>query len=234
MRSSTSGALRTVAITGAAGSLAGSTAEVFARAGWNLGLIARERHLHELYERHPSAEVVGSDLADPADAGRALARIEARFGSVDALLNLTGGFAVQSATDVEPADLQAMLDANLSTVVFATRAALRGMLARGQGFVLGVAAAQPLRGGARVPAYAAAKGAVLGYLRSLRSEVEPKGIGVSVLVPMGAIDTPENRAAMPNSDPSRWIDGGELAEAIHFLATRGPRARVNELRVSAG
>jgi len=99
--------------------------------------------------------------------------------------------------------------------------------------VLGVASAQPIRGGARTVAYAAAKGAVLGYLQSLRSEVEPRGVGVSALVPMGTIDTPANRGAMPGSDPAQWIDAGELAEAIHFLAGRGARGRIAELRVHA-
>ena len=223
----------TVAIAGAAGALARRTAERFAEAGWNLALMARAHHDEELRERHPEAVVVGADLADPAQAQRAVRAAEERFGAIDALLNLTGGFAMHSALEVRPEDVDAQMEAHLETAMFTTRAALPRMLERGRGFVLGVAAAQPIRGGAKTVAYAAAKGAVLGYFRSLRSEVEAHGVAVSVLVPMGTIDTPANRDAMPKADPATWIDLGELAEAIHFLATRSGRARIAELRVHA-
>ncbi|HKI57819.1 MAG TPA: SDR family oxidoreductase [Trueperaceae bacterium] len=224
---------RTVAVAGAAGALARRTTERFAQHGWNLVLLARPHHEAELRERHPDAVVVGADLADPGQAERAVRAAEERFGAIDALLNLTGGFAMQSAVEVQPEDLDAQIEAHLKTVMFTTRAALPRMLERRQGFVLGVAAAQPIRGGARTSAYSAAKGAVLGYLRSLRSEVEPEGVAVSVLVPMGTIDTPANRDAMPKADPAKWIDPGELADAIHFLTTRSSRGRVAELHVHA-
>lgn len=224
---------RTVAIAGAGGALAAATAARFAQAGWNLALLARARHEPELRQRHPGAVVVAADLADPDHAARAIAAVEERCGDIDALLNLAGGFAMHSATEVGFDDLDAQLDAHLRTLVFTTRAALPRMLERGRGFVLGVASAQAIRGGARTVAYAAAKGAVLGYLQSLRSEVEPRGVGVSALVPMGTIDTPANRRAMPTSDPAQWIDAGELAEAVHFLAERGAHGRIAELRVHA-
>lgn len=222
---------RTLAIGGAAGALAGRATEHFARAGWNLALLARAHHESELRERHPGAMVVAADLADPAQAERAVRAVEERFGAVDALLNLSGGFAAHSALQVAPQDVHELMRAHLETAMFTTRAALPRMLERGEGFVLGVAAAQPIRGGGRAAAYAAAKGAVLGYFRSLRSEVEQAGVAVSVLVPMGTIDTAENRDAMPKADPGKWIDPGDLVEAIHFLATRSARARIPELRV---
>lgn len=222
---------RTVAIAGAAGALARRTTETFAQAGWNLALLARPRHEDELRERHPEAVVVGADLADPAQAERAVRAAEERFGSIDALLNLTGGFAMHSALEVEREDVDAAIAEHLHTVMFTTRAALPRMFQRGRGFVLAVGAAQPIRGGGRTSAYAAAKGAVLGYLQSLRSEAAEHGVAVSALIPMGTIDTAENRDAMPRADPATWIDPGELADAIHFLATRGDRARIPELRV---
>lgn len=225
---------RTVAIAGAAGALAARATERFARAGWSLVLLARPRHEDELRERHPEAVVVGVDLADPEQGRRAVRAAEERSGTIDAVLNLAGGFEMHTAVDVDESALDAQIAAHLKTVMFTTRAVLPPMLERHRGFVLGVAAAQPIRGGARTAAYSAAKGAVLGYFRSLRSEVEAKGVTVSVLVPMGTIDTPANRTAMPKADPDRWLDPGELADAIHFLATRSPRGRIAELRVHAG
>lgn len=233
MANTDTGQPRTVAIAGAAGALATRAAERFAQAGWNLALLARPRHQDALRERHPDALVAGADLADPAQAQQAVQTVEERFGAIDALLNLTGGFAMRNATDIGPQELDAQLTAHLKTVIFTTGAALPRMLERGQGFVLGVGAGQPIRGGARTGTYSAAKGAVLGYLRSLRAEVEGRGVAVSVLVPMGTIDTPANRDAMPKADPATWIDPGELSDAVYFLATRSARSRIAELRVHA-
>ncbi len=223
-----------LAIGGAAGALGRAAAERFAAEGRNLALFARATHEPGLRERFPSALVVGADLAEPEQAERAVRAAEERFGGIDALLNLTGAFAPTGALELSAAELAALLTANLSTAVFTTRAALPRMLERGNGFVLGVAAAQAIRGGRRATAYAAAKGAVLGYFRSLRSDVGGRGIGVSVLVPMGTIDTPQNRSAMPDVDPSGWLDLAEVVDAIAFLASRGPRGRVPELRVTVG
>lgn len=224
---------RTVAIAGAAGALARRTTERFEHAGWNLVLLARERHEEALRERHPSATVIAADLSDPSQARRAVRAAEERSGAIDALLNLAGGFAMENAAELRAEELDAQIDAHLKTLMFTTAAALPRMLERRRGFVLGVAAAQPIRGGARTGAYSAAKGAVLGYLRSLRAEVEEAGVAVSALVPMGTIDTPANRDAMPKADPAKWLDPGELADAVHFLATRSSRSHVRELRVHA-
>ena len=80
-------------------------------------------------------------------------------------------------------------------------------------------------------AYAAAKSAVAGWLRALDDELSGTGVAVSILYPMGVVDTPANRAAMPDTDPGEWIDPDELAAALLFAATRGRRGRVRDLAV---
>lgn len=225
---------RTVLIAGAAGALATSVARRFAAAGWRLALLARERHGPALRALHPEALVLGCELADEEAVGAAARDVVATVGAPHAVLNLAGGFATGSAAALRAADLERMLDANLRPAVHVTGALLPAMLERGSGFVLGVAAAQALRGGGRAAAYAAAKGAVLGYFRGLRSELGPRGIDVSVIIPMGTIDTAENRAAMPTVDPGTWIDPEAIARSILFLAGQERRGRVAELAVEAG
>ncbi|HET7359629.1 MAG TPA: SDR family NAD(P)-dependent oxidoreductase, partial [Rhodanobacteraceae bacterium] len=129
------------------------------------------------------------------------------------------------------AQLEAQLDINLRTAFNATRAVLPHMLERGRGFVLGVGAAAALDGGASMGAYAAAKAALIAWLKSVDAELAPRGIDVSILYPMAAVDTPGNRRAMPKSDPALWIDPAELAATALHLATRGRRGRLREARV---
>lgn len=222
-----------VVITGAAGGIGARIARRFSDAGWRLGLLDRPHNLAPLQTAHPGAVSVGVDLSNAEDAVRAVRSILDDAGPIDAVLNLVGGFAMRSALELTDEDLDRQLAVNLRTAVHVTHAVLPGMIERGRGFILGMAARAAVHGGARMAAYAAAKAALVGYFQSLRAELEPKGIGVSLLFPMGTVDTPGNRAAMPDADPATWIDPDELAAAALFLAERGRRGRVPELRVHA-
>jgi len=84
-----------------------------------------------------------------------------------------------------------------------------------------------------MPLSAASKAAVAAYLRALRAEVREQGVRVTTLFPMGALDTPANREAMPEADPSGWIDLKDLAATILHAAERDPRGHVGELKVYA-
>lgn len=222
---------RHAVISGAGGGLGRVLAERFAERGCRLVLPARS-DLDELRRAFPDARVVEADLADPAACRRVADAADEAFGGVDALVNVAGGFAMQSALELTPEQLEAQLTVNLRTAVNLTGALLPGMVERGHGVVLGVSAGAA-RGGKRVPAYAASKAALESYLRSVRAEVSPSGVAVALLVPEGTIDTPANREAMPDADPTEWIVPAALADAAWFLATRGPGGHVGELRVAA-
>ena len=223
---------QTAIVTGAGGAIAGHVIDAFARAGWKLALVAYDDAERGRLQRDRGQHViVQANLAHDAEARRATAEILAQCGSVDALLNIAGGFDTGDAVKTTPQQLEAQLDINLRTAFNATRALLPHLLERSSGFVLGVGAAAALDGGAAVGAYAASKAALVAWLKSLRAEVAPHGVAVSIVYPMGAVDTPGNRHAMPKSDPQRWIDPDELAATILHLATRGARGRVHEARV---
>lgn len=223
---------RTTIVTGATGDIGRVVADAFRARGSRLVLPARSDP-DALRQAFPDAEVVTADLRDPAACREVVARAEQAFGHVEALINMAGGFAMHEAASFEPAQLDAQLDLNLRTAVNMTTAVLPGMLHRGAGAVLGTSAGVVATGGARLVGYAAAKAALEGYLRSVRAELEPKGLSVSLLIPGGVVDTAGNREAMPNADRSSWIDPGALAEAAWFLACRRPGGRVPELRVGA-
>lgn len=225
-------------VTGAGGSVGPHLAAALAGRGWPVALVVRpgsEARALEAFTRlaHGAAgtEAVGVDLTDESATLDAFAGLEQRLGRCEVLLNAVGGFAAGPAHEASLADLQHMLGRNLVSAVNATRAALPAMRERDRGFVLGVSA-----GAARNPApgrtaYAAAKGAVSGYFRSLAAELAGTGVHAAVLSPMGTIDTEPNRAAMPNADFSGWIQVSSIVEAALFLASD---PGVREMEVHAG
>jgi short-subunit dehydrogenase len=230
-----------VVLTGAGGGVAPSVARRFAGAGCRLALITRpgteaqgDDLVQQLSAEHgPVASVHGIDLAASEAAGQALRGLEADLGPVHALLNLAGGFATGKASQADPALLERMLNVNLRTAVNATQALLSGMLQRESGFVAMLGANAVLSPAPGMTAYAAAKGALATYTRSLAAEVGKAGVNVALVIPGGAIDTPENRASMKNADFSAWLDPAALADALHYLATLEARGRVHELVLAA-
>jgi NAD(P)-dependent dehydrogenase (short-subunit alcohol dehydrogenase family) len=72
-------------------------------------------------------------------------------------------------------------------------------------------------------AYVAAKSAVIRLTETMAMELRSKGVNVNCVLPT-TLDTPENRAAMPKADPSRWVRPDDLAQTIVFLASPGARA----------
>jgi NAD(P)-dependent dehydrogenase (short-subunit alcohol dehydrogenase family) len=97
------------------------------------------------------------------------------------------------------------------------------MIASGGGRIVSVAANSALKGVAGMAAYCASKDAVIRITEAMAAELKDKGINVNCVLP-SVIDTPENRAAMPNADPGRWVAPDALAEVIAFLASDGARA----------
>ncbi len=148
--------------------------------------------------------------------------LRAWAGEVDAVFDLAGAFYLGPVRETPPEVFARLLEANLLGLMHLARAFVP-QLAERRGAFLGVAAAPAWRGQAKnMAAYAAAKSGVLAFLRSLAGE-EPS-LNVLALVPMGVIDTPKNRAAMPDADFSRWIKPGALFEAVAFaLGQRGGR-----------
>ncbi|QRN80364.1 MAG: SDR family NAD(P)-dependent oxidoreductase [Nocardiopsis sp. BM-2018] len=217
-------------VTGAGGALAAAVIARLEAAAWRPVLLDR-LPVDALRERYPDRLVGRADLTDEADTRAEVARLAREADGLDAVLNLAGGFAMTNAADVTLADLQKQLALNLITTVSTTTAALPGMLERGHGVVVGIAAGQAVDGGAKVAPYAAAKAGVVAYLRSLDKELAAAGVRTIVVYPMGTLDTPANRDAMPDADPALWIDTGALADAIVHGLTLGPRARLTHLKV---
>ena len=115
------------------------------------------------------------------------------------LVNTVGGFRMNRATDNALADWDFLMDINARAALVVSAAVLPPMVARKSGRLIHIAAGAGLRGGAGMAVYSAAKSAVMRIAESLAEEHRADGISVNCLLP-GTIDTPQNRAAMPDAD----------------------------------
>lgn len=223
---------KVVAITGAGGAVSEKTIEVFKNAGWRLALFAHsDDEKSRLEQTHKNAFVTVADLGRDDEAKRAVNEALEKFGQIDALLNIAGGFSLNSALETSSDDLKKQLAINLWTTFNTTRAVLPSMVERGQGFIIGVGAGAAISGGSKLGPYAASKAAMVAYLKSVQAEVSKQGIGVAVVYPMGSIDTPSNRKSMPDANPEKWIDPMELAETMLYLVSRSSKGRIREVMV---
>lgn len=217
---------RTVVITGAAGNLGRAVAAAFAERGAALVLLDRsEDALRRAYgsgdERRMLAAV---DLLDAAQVEGLVKQIVSRFGRIDALANIAGGFRMGEAVhETSDATWNFLMDLNARTLLNAVRAVVPQMLAAGGGKIVNVGAASALRGVANMGAYVASKSAVIRLTETMAAELREKNINVNCVLPT-IIDTPENRAAMPDADPKRWVAPEDLASVIVFLASDAARA----------
>ncbi|MCC6379590.1 MAG: SDR family NAD(P)-dependent oxidoreductase [Burkholderiales bacterium] len=218
--------VETVMITGASGNLGRAVSTAFAARGANLVLLARNgTQLDATFPGgDPRRMLVAADLLDPSQAEAAAAAAVARFGRIDVLCNLAGGFRmgppVHATAD---SDWAALFDLNVRTLLHAARAVVPRMLAAGSGRIVNVGAFAAQRGTAGMGAYAASKSAVIRLTESMAAELRGKGINVNCVLPT-VIDTPENRAAMPDADPARWVAPHDLASVIAFLGSGAARA----------
>ncbi|HEX6017572.1 MAG TPA: SDR family oxidoreductase [Burkholderiaceae bacterium] len=211
-------------ITGAAGNLGRAVARAFA--GERLVLVGQHRDgLSAAFGADAPAQLlVEANLLEQEQANRAVQAAVDRFGRLDVLCNLAGGFRMGEAVhETSDATWSFLFDLNARTLLHAVRAAVPRMLERGSGKVVNVGAFGALKGGAQMGAYAASKAVVIRLTEAMAAELRERGINVNCVLPT-VIDTPENRRAMPQADPAKWVAPDDLAAVVHFLASDAARA----------
>ncbi|HEY2746937.1 MAG TPA: SDR family NAD(P)-dependent oxidoreductase [Polyangia bacterium] len=223
---------RVFIVTGAGGALAGPIVRALAHAGARLVLVDRhDDHVRERAREH-HATALAADLSTLEGATAMVNAVVGRHGRVDGLVHTVGGFAMGRIVDGDAATYDRMFDLNVRTLFNVLRAVAPGMLARGDGFICGISSEPGWTGRSPGTAlYGAAKAAATSLLRTLEVEARGTQVGVCIVYPMGAIDTPANRKDMPNADPASFIDPNEIAASILHAATRGARGRLSELPI---
>lgn len=208
-----------IAVTGGHGVLGRAVVEAALAQGCKVAVIDHA-------SGHPVPEGVlelgGVDLTDAAAAKTAIDGVVARFGRLDALLNIAGGFVWQTADDADPA-WERMFRLNLTTALNASRAALPHLKASSEGRIVNVGANAAIRSAAGMGAYAASKAGVHRLTESLAEELKDTSVTVNAVLP-SILDTAQNRKDMPDADPAKWVQPSDLAAVMLFLASPASRA----------
>ncbi|KVC89041.1 short-chain dehydrogenase [Burkholderia ubonensis] len=215
-----------VAITGGFGHLGLATAAWLGARGARIALIGRGAA--------PAAETLpaglvgarcigGADLVDEQAAVQALDAVQREFGRLDALLNIAGAFAWETVADGDVATWDRMYALNVKTALNASKAALPHLLQRPSGRIVNIGAGAALKAGPGMGAYAAAKSGVARLTEALAAELRDTGVTVNAIAP-SIIDTPQNRADMPDADFTRWVQPSEIAATIGFLLSADAQA----------
>ena len=208
---------KVVVITGAKGGLGTYVTRAFLNAGASVAGVSRSTTDGDF--AHAAFTAVPAEVSSGEAARSMAATVVAKFGRIDVLIHLVGGFVGgKNVEDTEEADLERMLDLNLRSAFHAIRAVLPVMGRQGWGRIVAIgsrAAADPAAG---IGAYAASKAAIAALVRAVALEHKGSGITANVVTP-GTMDTPANRAAMPDADPSLWVNPSHVAALLVHLVS---------------
>lgn len=168
------------------------------------------------------------DVTDPAAAAQAVSAAEQALGPLDVLVTAAGYYEMIPFGEITEDQWQRMLRVHLGGLANFTRAALPGMLRRRAGNIVAVSSELAVGGGDGDAHYAAAKGAIIGLVRSLAAEAAAAGVRVNSVAP-GPTDTPLLAPDSPWREPGylatlparRLARPTEIAATVRFILNSG-------------
>ncbi|MDQ3849488.1 MAG: SDR family oxidoreductase [Actinomycetota bacterium] len=209
-------------ITGGTGGLGAAVTRAFLDGGWRVVVPVYAERERERVDPHERLVLEDADLMD-AESAAAVAGVAAGEDGapLGAVVNLVGGFAMGGRVHDTPIDeFEAQLRLNLRPTYLVCQATLPHLQAAAGGAIVCVstrAVRQPFSGAA---GYIVSKAAVLALVDALATEYRDDGVRVNAILP-SVIDTPANRASMPDADHSRWVAPDQIAAVVRFLCEDG-------------
>jgi NAD(P)-dependent dehydrogenase (short-subunit alcohol dehydrogenase family) len=201
-----------VIVTGAAGALGKAVASHFLAGGAKIAQL-------DVVAIDNGRYADTCDLTDHQACKDAVTAVLGRFGRIDILANIAGGFAMGETVHETSQDTwNFMMGLNAESVLNMARAVMPLMINQGRGKVVNVGARAGLRGAPNMAAYSASKSVVIRLTESLAEEVKAHGVNVNCVMP-SIIDTARNRQDMPDANFDEWVTPDALARVIGFLAS---------------
>jgi NAD(P)-dependent dehydrogenase (short-subunit alcohol dehydrogenase family) len=207
---------RVVLITGASGGLGPHVVRAFLESGATVA--GSSRRISDGDFAHPRFAAFSADLTGAQAAGSLASRVVERFGRIDVLAHVAGGFAGgRPIHETDDATWEAMMNLNLRAAFYIFRAVIPQMRRAGRGRIIAIASRAAAEPAANAGAYGASKAALVSLVKTAAIENRGTGIAVNAVLP-GTIDTEANRAGDPVADRSGWISPERLAALVLFLA----------------
>ncbi len=215
-------------VTGASGGIGGAIAKALHARGATVGLSGtRVEPLEKLKaELGGRAHVLPADLGDPAAIEGLLKAAEAALGGIDILINNAGLTRDNLALRMKDEDWQTVIDVNLTAGFRLARGAMRGMMKKRWGRIIGITSVVGVTGNPGQANYAAAKAGMIGMSKSLAQEVASRGITVNCVAPgfietqmTGALNDDQKARIMTAIPAGRLGQSDEIAAAVVYLAS---------------
>lgn len=185
---------------------------------------------HEIDEAGGKALSIVCDISDEQQVNAAVAEVIRDFRRIDCLINNAGVGVFKSAEEITSEDWDRVMDINVKGSFLLTRAVLPHMKAAGSGHILGIASDVSKRTFASGSLYTASKYAQHAFFESLRREVRPLGIKVSVVYP-GLVDTYFHQAEQGEPQQAKFLHADDIAAAVSYILHAPPHVLVDELMI---
>jgi len=207
---------KVVLITGAKGGLGSFVTQRFLATGATVVGTSRSISPADFPEANFVALPV--DFTKAAAVRNAVESVVSRFGRLDVLVHVLGGFAGgQTVAETDDATWEQMCDLNLTSAFYVLRAAIPHLRKSGKGRIIAIGSLTAMEPHAGLGAYVTFKAALTMLVRTVALENKDTGVTANVILP-GTMDTPTNRKSMPGADFSKWVRPGDVADLALWLA----------------
>jgi len=207
---------KVVLITGAKGGLGSFVTQRFLSA--EAKVIGSSRSISQDDFPQPNFTPLPVDFTKPGAVRDAVESIVRRFGRLDALVHVLGGFAGgQTIAETDDATWEQMRDLNLTSAFYVLRAAIPHLRKSGSGRIVAIGSLTAVEPHAGLGAYVTFKAALTTLVRTVALENKDAGLSANVVLP-GTMDTPANRKSMPRADYSKWVQPENVADVVLWLA----------------
>ena len=205
-----------VFITGAKGGLGSFVTRRFLAAGATV--VGTSRSISKEDFPQPNFIPLAVDFTQAAAVHDAIESVIGRFGKLDILVHVLGGFAGgQTVAQTDDATWEQMRDLNLTSAFYVLRAAIPHLRKSGTGRIIAIGSLTAVAPHSRLGAYVTFKAALSTLVQTVALENKDAGLTANVVLP-GTMDTPANRKSMPDADFSKWVQPGDVADLVLWIA----------------
>lgn len=202
-------------ITGAKGGLGTFVTESFLNAGVTVAGVSRSIAQSDF--SHPNFHAFPADITQPKPTRELVQAVVAKLAHIDVLVHVMGGFAAAKIHETDDDTWLRMRDLNLSSGFYIARDVIPVMRRQEYGRIIAIGSLAAVEPHDSLGAYASFKTALATLFRTIALENQDAGITSNIILP-GTMDTPVNRAAMPNADPTKWVPPADVAKLALWLA----------------
>lgn len=212
--------MKTVIVTGASGNLGQAVVKKFLSQGYNVIGTIIPNDPAVLNINDPNFEIITVDLMNEDEAEKFVQSVTEKYKTIDVAVLTVGGFAMGAIAETKMADILKQHKLNFQTTYHVARPVFMQMMKQKNGriFLTGARTGVDMSYSKGMIAYGLSKSLVFRLAELMNGESKGHNVITAVIAP-STIDTPQNRKAMPDVDPARWVRAEDIASIIHFYCS---------------